>query len=122
MKDLLLQKPLSRSLLWLTGLLLMLATVPHLWHLHIFISGSFAGLIILRFLFWPTPDRPAPGWLLFIWPWCSTWRTGRKAGMKLLEMKTRRDLYIAVFMGYFILLKFHHYFHFPDLANSSHHA
>ncbi|WP_293645038.1 transglutaminase TgpA family protein [Thiolapillus sp.] len=121
MKDLLLQKPLSRSLLWLTGLLLVLATVPHLWHLHIFISGSFAGLIILRFLFWPTPDRPAPGWLLFLLLpaalalvlYLANWTEGRQfgvallvvmAGMKLLEMKTRRDLYIAVFMGYFILV------------------
>ncbi|WP_305802622.1 hypothetical protein, partial [Thiolapillus sp.] len=92
MKDLLLQKPLSRSLLWLTGLLLVLATVPHLWHLHIFISGSFAGLIILRFLFWPTPDRPAPGWLLFLLLpaalalvlYLANWTEGRQFGVALL--------------------------------------
>ncbi|WP_457666868.1 transglutaminase TgpA family protein [Thiolapillus sp.] len=121
MIDMLLQKPLSRPLLWLSGLLLLLAAIPHFGHINLLISGSFTGLIILRFLFWPTPDKPAPGWLLLILLpaalalvfYLANWTEGRQfgvallvlmAGMKLLEMKTRRDLYIAVFMGYFILV------------------
>lgn len=121
MKDLLLKKPLSRQLLWLTGLLLVLAVAPHLEHLNPLISAGFASFVVLRFLFWSTPDKPAPGWLIFfLLPvslglviYLANWTEGRQfgvallvvmAGMKLLEMKSRRDLYVTVFMGYFILV------------------
>lgn len=133
MKDLLIQKPLSRPLLWLTGLLLVAAALPHWWNLHPLISGSLLLFVSLRLLLWPTPEKPAPGWLmLLLLPatlalvlYHANWTEGRQfgvallvvmAGMKLLEMKTRRDLYVAVFLGYFVLVTLFLFYQSPLLT------
>ncbi len=133
MKDLLIQKPLSRPLLWLTGLLLVAAALPHWWNLHPLISGSLLLFVALRLLLWPTPEKPAPGWLmLLLLPatlalvlYHANWTEGRQfgvallvvmAGMKLLEMKARRDLYVAVFLGYFVLVTLFLFYQSPLLT------
>lgn len=133
MSDLLNQRPLSRPLLWLTGLLLVLATLPHWWNLHPLISASLLSFVALRLLFWPAADKPAPGWvMLLLLPatlalvlYHANWTEGRQfgvallvvmAGMKLLEMKTRRDLYVAVFLGYFVLITLFLFYQSPLLT------
>jgi transglutaminase-like putative cysteine protease len=133
MKDLLIQKPLSRPLLWLTGLLTIAAALPHWWNLHPLISASLLVFVSLRLLLWPTPQKPAPGWLmLLLLPatlalvlYHANWTEGRQfgvallvvmAGMKLLEMKARRDLYVAVFLGYFVLVTLFLFYQSPLLT------
>lgn len=133
MKDLLIQKPLSRPLLWLTGLLTIAAALPHWWNLHPLISASLLVFVSLRLLLWPTPEKPAPGWLmLLLLPatlalvlYHANWTEGRQfgvallvvmAGMKLLEMKARRDLYVAVFLGYFVLVTLFLFYQSPLLT------
>lgn len=133
MKDPLIKKPLSRPLLWLTGLLLVLAAMPHWWNLQPLISASLLLSVALRFWLWPAAEKPAPGWLLLLLLpatlalvlYHANWTEGRQfgvallvvmAGMKLLEMKTRRDLYVAVFLGYFILITLFLFYQSPLLT------
>jgi transglutaminase-like putative cysteine protease len=121
MKDSLIQRPLSPSLFWFGSILLVLATAPHAWNLSPFVSSSFAVFVMMRLGFWRQPDKPAPAWLIvLLLALCvglvlyqADLTEGRQfgvallvlmAGMKLLEMKTRRDLYVLIFLGYFILI------------------
>ncbi|WP_456377748.1 transglutaminase TgpA family protein [Thiolapillus sp.] len=133
MRDLLAQKPLSRPLLWLTAALLVLAAIPHWWNMSPLISASLPLLVVMRLLLWPTPDKPAPKWVmvallgasLVLVLYQAELTEGRQfgvallvvmAGMKLLEMKTRRDLYVAVFLGYFILITLFLFYQSPLLT------
>ncbi|WP_457675141.1 transglutaminase family protein [Thiolapillus sp.] len=121
MKDLLVFRPLSLPLFRLGILLILLAALPHAWNLHPGISAAFLLFMLLRLIFWPRPESPAPSWLMVLLLGTSValvilqadMTRGRQfgvallvlmAGMKLLEMKTRRDLYVLVFLGYFVLV------------------
>ncbi len=133
MKDLLIQKPLSRPLLWFSAGLLVLAAVPHWWNMSPLISACLPLLVAMRLLLWPAPDKPAPrlvmlallatGLVLVLYQ--AELTEGRQfgvallvvmAGMKLLEMKTRRDLYVSVFLGYFILITLFLFYQSPLLT------
>ncbi len=133
MKDLLIQKPLSRPLLWFSAGLLVLAAVPHWWNMSPLISACLPLLVAMRLLLWPKPDKPAPrlvmlallaaGLVLVLYQ--AELTEGRQfgvallvvmAGMKLLEMKTRRDLYVSVFLGYFILITLFLFYQSPLLT------
>ncbi|BAO45758.1 transglutaminase TgpA family protein [Thiolapillus brandeum] len=121
MKDLLVKRPLSPVLFWAGSLLMVLAALPHAWNLDPRISVAFILFVALRFLFWPQAEKSAPSWLMVVLLAISVGLVlyqadlseGRQfgvtllvlmAGMKLLEMKTRRDLYVLVFLGYFVLV------------------
>ena len=120
MKDRISELPVSRRLLWATTGLLCLSSLPHAWNMRPPITLSFYLLVALRLLFWPDPARiPGPlvriplviaGLLLVVQQAGLT--EGRQfgvallvimAGLKLLELKSRRDLLVAVFLGYFLL-------------------
>ncbi len=121
MKDLLVQRPLSPALFRAGSLLMVLAALPHAWNLDFKVSGTFLLFVALRFLFWPQPEKSAPAWLMvallavsvMLVLYQADLTEGRQfgvtllvlmAGMKLLEMKTRRDLYVLIFLGYFVLV------------------
>ncbi len=121
MRDMLVPRPLSPTLFRAGSLLMALAVLPHFWNLHPGVSGGFVLFVLIRFLFWPNPETSAPSWLMALLLATSMMLViyqadlseGRQfgvtllvlmAGMKLLEMKTRRDLYIFIFLGYFVLV------------------
>ncbi len=133
MKDVLIRRPLSAPLLYGGGLLMVLAALPHTWNLAPSISAAFALFVALRFVFWPQSNKSAPGWLMLLLLAISIglvlyqadFTEGRQfgvtllvlmAGMKLLEMKTRRDLYVLVFLGYFVLVTLFLFYQSPALT------
>ncbi|WP_456413689.1 transglutaminase TgpA family protein [Thiolapillus sp.] len=133
MKDLLILKPLSRPLLWLTAALLVLAAIPHWWNMSPLVSASLPLLVAMRLLLWPAPEKPAPRPVmlalllasLVLVLYQADLTEGRQfgvallvvmAGMKVLEMKTRRDLYVSVFLGYFILITLFLFYQSPLLT------
>lgn len=120
MKDRLATRPASQQLLLLTALLLSLSVLPHWWNLPPVITGAFFLLLLLRLLFWRDPERIPGPWLrlplvvlgVVIVIQQAGFTEGRQfgvallvimSGLKLLELRTRRDLYMAVFLGYFLL-------------------
>ncbi len=133
MKDILNQKPLTLPLFWLGSILLILATAPHVMNINPVVSVSFAAFILLRLSIWRQPDKAAPTWLIVVLLvlcvglvlYQADLSEGRQfgvallvlmAGMKLLEMKTRRDLYVLIFLGYFILITLFLFYQTPLLT------
>ncbi len=121
MKDMLVLRPLSPALFRAGSLLMALAALPHAWNLPLAVSGGFALFVLLRLLLWPRPESAAPsslmalllGFSVMLVIYQADLSEGRQfgvtllvlmAGLKLLEMRTRRDLYILVFLGYFVLV------------------
>ncbi|MCG8429029.1 MAG: DUF3488 and transglutaminase-like domain-containing protein [Chromatiales bacterium] len=116
-----LQRHLNQRELNALTLLLFLAVVPHFFNLSIWISLFFGAAVALR-LFFNRQKNPFPKrWLmtiltlialinLFIQYPIPFFRTAAVAllvsmlGLKLLEVKQRRDLYVVVFLGYFTLI------------------
>lgn len=114
------QEPLNRGLLIALIVLLSAAAAPHFLHLHSWISALFLVSVAWRFacIIWPAllPGR----FLLLVlamvglanvilnYPILFSGNTAialmtTMVGLKLLEIRTRRDLYIVVFIGYFLL-------------------
>jgi len=114
------KEPLNRRLLISLITLLTVAAAPHFLHLHIWITAFFLASVALRFasMIWP---HLLPGkFLLFLLalagmanvimnhPVLFSGETTialmtSMVGLKLLEIRTRRDLFIVVFIGYFLL-------------------
>ncbi len=114
------KEPLSRGLLLSLILLLSAAAAPHFLHLHSWITILFLASVAWRIA---CIARPAllPGRLLLLvlailgladvavnYPILFSGDTAialmtAMVGLKLLEIHTRRDLYIVVFIGYFLL-------------------
>lgn len=121
MKDPLAQRPPARAQLLLTAGLLSLSVLPHWWNLPPAIGAAFFALVATRLLFWPKPDQVPGLWLrlplvaagiLLVIDQAGL-SEGRffgvallviMAGLKLMELKSRRDLFMAVFLGYFLLI------------------
>ncbi len=133
MRDMLVLRPLSPALFRAGSLLTALAALPHAWNLPLAVSGGFALFVLLRLLLWPRPESAAPTWLMALLLGVSVMLViyqadlseGRQfgvtllvlmAGMKLLEMRTRRDLYILVFLGYFVLVTLFLFYQTPALT------
>jgi len=112
--------PLNRGLLIALIILLTAAAAPHFLHLHSWITIFFLASVTLRIASIIQP-RLLPGkFLLFIFAMAGLANviinhpaliSGETAialmtsmvGLKLLEIHTRRDLFIVVFVGYFLL-------------------
>ncbi len=114
------REPLNRGLLISLIILLTAAAAPHFLHLHLWISLFFLASVALRVasIFYP---RLQPGRLLLFLlamaglanviinhPVLFSSETTialmtSMVGLKLLEIHTRRDLFIVVFIGYFLL-------------------
>ncbi len=121
MRDVLANKQVSKQLLWVTGLLLSLSVIPHLENLGLWIIGMFFFLLALRGLLWREAQSTPSRWLLFpllvaalilVVAQAGLYE-GRRfgvallivmAGLKFLELKNRRDLYVSIFLGYFLLI------------------
>ncbi len=121
MKDLLAQEPVSRTALWATAGLLALSALPHGWNLPPAILLGFFVVVGLRLAVWPRPAEIPGLWLrlplvlssLVLVAQQTGFHEGRRfgvallvlmAGLKVLETRTRRDLMMAVFLGYFLLI------------------
>lgn len=121
MTEALKDKPVDRKLLLSLMLVLAMGVLPHLWNLNHWITGFFYAALALRLLFWRKPQHPPRRWLLlplvfiglFLVVTQAGYTEGRQfgvallvvmLGMKLLELKTRRDLYVTVLLGYFLLI------------------
>jgi len=114
------REPLNRSLLSSLIVLLVAAVAPHFLHLHLWITIFFLASVALRIICMIRP-RLLPGRLLLFvlavaglanvilnYPILFSGETAialmtSMVGLKLLEIHTRRDLYIVVFIGYFLL-------------------
>ncbi len=121
MSDALKDKPVAPVLMFWLGALLAMSVLPHLWNLDLWITGYFYAVTVLTMMLWRKP-RPTPGrWLrlplllvaIMLVITQVGYTEGRlfgvsllvvMLGLKLLEMKTRRDLYITIFLGYFLLI------------------
>ena len=116
-----LQLHLSRRELNALAIVLFLAVAPHFFNLSIWIGLFFAATVALRLVL-NRQKNPFPGrWLVFLlmliglvnlfiqYP-IPLFRSAAVAllvsmlGLKLLEVRRRRDLYVAVFLGYFTLI------------------
>jgi len=121
MKDALAARPVSVHLLLITALLLSLSVLPHWWNLPPVITGAFFLLLLLRLLLWREPDHVPGPWVrlplvvvgVVIVIQQAGFIEGRQfgvallvimSGLKLLELKSRRDLFMAVFLGFFLLV------------------
>lgn len=121
MSNALKNKPVSTSLMFLLAGLLAASVLPHLWNLSSWITGYFFAITGLSLMLW-RKSVSAPGrWLKFPLLLVAImlvftqagYTEGRQfgvsllvamLGLKLLELKSRRDLYITVFLGYFLLI------------------
>ncbi len=101
--------------------LLILSVLPHLLHLNPWISAFFIATVLLRLAALKNP-RALPGrWLLFLLTIGGVVNVlshypvffGKDAGvallasmlaLKLMELKTRRDLFITIFLAFFCLI------------------
>lgn len=114
------RQPLSRHLLIALILLLVAAVAPHILHLHGWITGFFLAAVALRIVSMLRPELLPGRLLLFVLAVIGVTNvivnypvlfSGEAAialmtsmvGLKLLEIHSRRDLYIVVFIGYFLL-------------------
>ena len=112
---------LTQRQLLATILLLSLAVLPHALHLQPWISLFFVAMVALRLLALRRPGLLPGRWLLFLLTLLGLAIVltqhpvlfGRDAGaalltamtgLKLLEARQRRDIYVAVFLGFFILI------------------
>jgi protein-glutamine gamma-glutamyltransferase len=114
------REPLHQGLLSALILLLVAAVAPHFLHLHIWITLFFLAAVALRIVCMLRP-RLLPGRLLLFtlalagvanvilnYPVLISGETAialmtSMVGLKLLEIHTRRDLFIVVFIGFFLL-------------------
>jgi transglutaminase-like putative cysteine protease len=113
--------PIGRPLLASLMLLLTAAAAPHFLHLSSWISLFFLAAVGARTLFllrgWRLPGSfvllllalVGVGNVLFNYPVIFSGETTialmtSMVGLKLLELRSRRDLYIVVFVGYFLLV------------------
>ena len=114
-------KPVSTSLMLLLAGLLAVSVLPHLWNLSHWITGYFYAVTTLSLILWRR-SRARPGrWLKFPLILMAIVLVISQAGitesrqfgvsllvvmlsLKLLELKSRRDLYVTVFLGYFLLI------------------
>jgi len=120
MADALRERPLTRPLLLMVTALFGLAGFGHVGQLDPWVMGFFYGALALRLLVWRRVGQvPGRAWLLplaLVGVALALWRAGLSEGrmfgvallvamlgLKLLEVRTRRDLYVAVFLGYFLL-------------------
>lgn len=120
MKDALNRLPISQQVRLGLVLVLSLSVAPHLWHLSPWITGfyfSMAGLYLLTL----RQPKALPGrillFLLMVGGLVNVLMhgggfDGRQSGsslltvmlgLKLLETRTRRDVYITLFLGYFVI-------------------
>jgi protein-glutamine gamma-glutamyltransferase len=114
------QEPLNRGLLLSLIILLSAAAAPHFLHLHSWITALFLVSVAWRIACLIRPALLPGRLLLFIlamvgianvilnYPILFSGDTAialmtSMVGLKLLEIHTRRDLYIVVFIGYFLL-------------------
>jgi transglutaminase-like putative cysteine protease len=121
MSDALKHKPVSSVLMFWLATLLAVSVIPHLWNLPLWITGYFYAVTGLTLMLWrttgPTPVRWLKLPLLLVAIVLVITQVGYTEGrlfgvsllvvmlgLKLLEMKTRRDLYITIFLGYFLLI------------------
>ena len=119
--DALRNRPVSPKLLHYLTLLLALAVAPNYFNLSIWITGLFYLVAVLRLLLWSGERKPPSGWLMvpltivgvIIVLSVAGYTEGRQfgvallvimMGLKLLESRTRRDLYVIVTLGYFLLI------------------
>jgi transglutaminase-like putative cysteine protease len=116
-------RPMSRdkadTLMLLAACTLVLA--PHVGHLRTWVTGACVALLIWRAWVTFRGNRMPPRWLLLPLAVAATFAVyrsygtllGREAGVtmlvlllafKLLEMRARRDLFVVVFLSFFVLL------------------
>ncbi len=110
----------TRQLYALIGLL-ALGVLPHFWHLHPSLSAFFMGGAALKLMLWRKPGQRVPRYVLFLLAIAAILlvviRVGVTEGhqfgvsllvvmlgLKLLEMRSRRDLYVVVILGYFVMI------------------
>ncbi|MES9959508.1 MAG: DUF3488 and transglutaminase-like domain-containing protein [Sedimenticola sp.] len=116
-----LEAPLNRRELTALIVLLVLAVAPHVLHLEGWISAFFLAAVFLRLVALRIP-RALPGKLLLFlltvgglanvlahYPLLMGKESGvalltSMMGLKLLELKSRRDLFITVFLAFFALV------------------
>lgn len=120
MKDVLATRPVSQQMLLITALLLSLSVLPHWWNLPPLVTGAFFLLLLLRLLLWREPSRIPGPWIrlplvvlgVVVVIQQAGLTEGRQfgvallvimSGLKLLELKSHRDLFMAVFLGLFLL-------------------
>ena len=120
MIDLLAGQPIRRRQLLLAAGLLFLSALPHWWHLRPPVMLAFLVLLTARLLFWPRPAKAPPGILRLLLVLLALALVIHQAGLtesrlfgvallvamsglKLLEMKSRRELYLLAFLGLFLL-------------------
>ncbi len=120
MKDALAQRPVSGVVLVGLILLLALAVFPHLWNLSVWVVLFFFLMAAIRVLAMLRPSW-LPGRLLLVSltaiglinVFFHASLDGRGGGvslliamlgLKLLEIRSRRDVYVAVFLGYFTVV------------------
>ena len=121
MRDALAERPVSRRLLGLLIILLALVVIPHINNLGPWILGFFGGSILLRLGALRIPALLPGRWLLGLLMLLGIglvitqvgFFDGRLAGtallvvmigLKLLELKNRRDVYVCVFLGFFVVM------------------
>jgi len=121
MTDALKDKPVSPVLFLGLGSLLILSSAPHWWNLSPWVTGFFYAIAGIRLLMWRKPGQAPSRWLIlplmlvaiFLVITQVGYTEGRQfgvsllvvmLGLKLMELKTRRELYVTTFLGYFLLI------------------
>ncbi|OOZ37559.1 transglutaminase TgpA family protein [Solemya velesiana gill symbiont] len=116
-----LEAPLNNRELTALIILLIMTMAPHVLHLNGWISGFFIAAVFLRLVALKTPKALPGRFLLFLltaggltnvlahYPLLMGKEAGvalltSMMGLKLLELKTRRDLFITVFLAFFTLV------------------
>lgn len=112
---------LTPRVLLVLVLLIGLTTAPHLWHLSPRITGLFYLMLLFRLLMIPFPRFLPNKWLLFALLLVSLANVfvdaglvGPKyagvslltamTGLKLLESRDTRDVYVLAFLGFFVMI------------------
>ncbi|MGV6826938.1 MAG: transglutaminase TgpA family protein [bacterium] len=133
MADALANKPISNQLLYSLIGLLTLGVLPHFWHLPISVPGFFIATLLLRSLLWRDVHKQPGKFVLFLLTVTGIMLVivqtgiseGRQfgvsllvvmLGLKLLEVRTRRDIYVVVVLGYFLLITQFLFDQSPQLA------
>lgn len=121
MKDALVTRAPQAAQIGLMLALLSLLVVPHLWHLNPWLAGFFCAAAVWRAIAIARPSILPRHWLLAMLGMLGLLNVvmhaggvdGRHAGtallivmtgLKLLESRTRRDLYVCLLLGFFIAL------------------
>lgn len=121
MKDALANRPVPRAQLLLLVAMLALAVAPHYANMSPWITGFFYLVALLRIAAARRPGLLPGRGLLFLLTLLALLNVVMNAGvrdvqlggvamlvamlgLKLLELRSRRDVYMAVFLGYFVIL------------------